>query len=233
MSRRGRIVVPGVPLHVIQRGNNRSACFAEDEDRGFYLHHLGRLARQEGCEIHAYCLMTNHVHLLLTPTREESCSKLLQRLGLLHTRYSNRKYGRTGTLWEGRFRSCLVQSQFYLLACYRYIELNPVRAGMVDDPAAFPWSSYRANAVGFPDNLLTPHPEYTQLGRDQYRTLFAGVLDPALVGDIRATTNGGFALGGDAFIREMAGLLGRRVSKGTPGRPPRSELAKTMEPELF
>lgn len=233
MSRRARIIVPGIPVHAIQRGNNRAACFSEDEDRAFYLHHLGRLARQEGCDVHAYCLMTNHVHLLLTPAREESCSKLLQRLSLLHTQYSNRKYKRSGTLWEGRFRSCLVQSDLYLLACYRYIELNPVRAGMVEVPGAFPWSSYRANAEGVPDSLLTPHPEYLQLGRDQYRTLFAGDLDPALVRDIRATTNGGYALGGDAFTRQMSGLLGRRVSKGTAGRPPRTRSPNAPEPELF
>src|SRR4029079_14312830 len=137
MSRRARIVVPGIPLHAVQRGNNRAACFDEDEDRAFFLHHLGRIARQEGCDVHAYCLMTNHVHFLLTPSREESCSKLLQRVGLLHTQYSNRKYARSGTLWAGRFRSCLVESESYLLACYRYIELNPVRAGMVAAPGEF------------------------------------------------------------------------------------------------
>jgi len=217
----------------VQRGNNRAACFADDEDREFFLHHLGRLARQEECDIHAYCLMTNHVHLLLTPSREEGCSKLLQRLGLLHTQFSNRKYKRSGSLWEGRFRSCLVESDSYLLSCYRYIELNPVRAGMVADPGEFRWSSHRANAWGASDGVITAHPEYLRLGCDQYRVLFGGHLDPALLRDIRATTNGGYALGGEAFVRRMATLLGRRVAKGTAGRPPRAESAKPMTPELF
>lgn len=233
MSRRARLIVPGIPVHAVQRGNNRAACFTEDEDRAFFLHHLSRLARLEGCDVHAYCLMTNHVHLLLTPRREESCSKLLQRLSLLHTQYSNRKYQRSGTTWEGRFRSCLVQSDLYLLACYRYIELNPVRAGMVADPAAYPWSSFRVNAGGEPSGLITPHAEYLRLGHDHYRSLFVGHLDPGLVQRIRATTNGGYALGAEAFQREMAGLLGRSVSKGTAGKPPRTGSPKAMTPELF
>lgn len=226
-------MVPGVPVHAIQRGNNRAACFAEDEDREFFLHHLGRLARQESCSIHAYCLMTNHVHLLLTPGREASCSRLLQRLGMLHTQYSNRKYQRSGTLWEGRFRSCLVQSEHYLLACYRYIELNPVRAGMVADPAEYPWSSHRANTESVTDGLVTPHKEYLRLGREQYRTLFAGQLDAALVNEIRSTTNSGYALGAEAFKREMTALLGRRMSRGIPGRPARANPPESIHLDLL
>ncbi|MEO8144168.1 MAG: transposase [Betaproteobacteria bacterium] len=233
MPRRARIIVPGIPVHAIQRGINRSPCFGEEEDRGFFLHHLGRLASEESCDIHAYCLMTNHVHLLLTPGREESCARLFRRLGLLHTQYTNRKYGRSGTLWEGRFRSCLVQSDFYLLACHRYIELNPVRAGIVADPAAYPWSSYRVNAEGDPSGLVKPHAEYLRLGREHYRSLFADHLDSAVVRDIRATTNSGYALGAEAFKREMAGLLGRRVSKGSPGRPPQTTQPKATEPGLL
>jgi putative transposase len=232
MPRRARVIVPGIPIHAIQRGHNRSACFADDEDRAFYLHHLGRVASAEGCDVHAYCLMTNHVHLLLTPRREESCARLFRRLGLLHTQYTNRKYGRSGSLWEGRFRSCLVQSDFYLLTCYRYIELNPVRAGLVADPAAYPWSSYRVNAEGDPSSLVSPHAEYLRLGRAQYRSLFAGQFDQVLLREIRSTTNGGYALGAEAFKREIAGLLGRNVSKGIAGRPPRADLPKAMEPAL-
>lgn len=233
MARRARNIVPGIPVHAVQRGNNRAACFADDEDRSFFLHHLGRLARLEGCDLHAYCLMTNHVHLLLTPRRDESCSKLLQRIGLLHTQYSNKKYRRSGSLWEGRFRSCLVESEHYLLTCYRYIELNPVRAGMVEVPGAFPWSSYRANAEGAPDALIIPHPEYVRLGPDQYRSLFAGHLAPELVNEIRTTTNGGYALGKESFKREMAGLLGRSVTKGTAGRPQSAGAAQGVQPNLL
>ena len=226
-------MVPGVPVHAIQRGNNRAPCFTEDEDRAFFLHHLGRLAYDESCDVHAYCLMTNHVHLLLTPGREQSCARLFKRLGLLHTQYTNRKYRRSGTLWEGRFRSSLVQTDFYLLACYRYIELNPVRAGMVADPGAYPWSSYRANAEGIPDARITPHAEYLDLGRDQYRSLFGSHLDPDLIREIRSTTNSGYVLGAEAFRLRMAGLLGRRVSKGPPGRPLQAGTSKAIEPELF
>jgi putative transposase len=233
MPRRARNVVPGVPVHAIQRGNNRAACFAEDEDREFFLHHLSRLASDEGCAVHAYCLMTNHLHLLLTPEREESCARLFRRLGLLHTQYTNRKYKRSGTLWEGRFRSCLVQADLYVLACYRYIELNPVRAGMVAHPSDHPWSSYRANAEGTPDPGITPHAEYLRLGREQYRRLFGSRMDADLVSEIRSTTNGGYALGADDFKRQMAGVLGRRVSKGLPGRPGRTGTPKAAEPELF
>ena len=163
--------------------------------------------------------MTNHVHLLLTPEREESCARLFKRLGLLHTQYMNRKHRRSGTLWEGRFRSCLVQSEQYLLACYRYIELNPVRAGMVRRPEDYAWSSYRANAEGIPDDRITPHGEYQRLGREQYRALFGCHLDPDVIREIRSTTNGGYALGSTAFRARMASLLGRPVSKGRPGRP--------------
>ena len=226
-------MVPGVPVHAIQRGNNRAPCFVDDVDRAFFLHHLGRLAWDEGCAVHAYCLMTNHVHLLLTPEHEASCARLFKRLGLLHTQYTNRRYRRSGTLWEGRFRSCLVQSDYYLLACYRYIELNPVRAGMVAHPGEYPWSSYRSNAEGIMDSRITPHAEYLSLGRVQYRSLFGSHIDPDLEREIRSTTNGGYALGAEAFKRRMADLLGRRVSKGTPGRPPRAASQVTMEPELF
>lgn len=176
--------------------------------------------------------MTNHVHLLLTPEREECCARLFKRLGLLHTQYANRKYRRTGTLWEGRFRSCLVQSDFYLLACYRYIELNPVRARMVEHPGQYPWSSYRANAEGFSDSRITPHAEYLHLGRDQYRSSFGSHIDPDLLREIRSTTNGGFALGTEIFKRRMADLLGRPVSKGLPGRPLR-ERSPEEGPDLY
>jgi putative transposase len=226
-------MVPGVPVHAIQRGNNRAPCFVADEDRAFFLHHLGRLARDECCAVHAYCLMTNHVHLLLTPEREECCARLFKRLGLLHTQYTNRRYQRSGTLWEGRFRSCLVQSDFYLLACYRYIELNPVRAGMVAQPGEYAWSSYRSNAEGALDTRITPHAEYLRLGRDQYRSFFGSHIDPDLEREIRSTTNGGYALGDEVFKRRMADLLGRRVTKGAPGRPSRTDSPTVMEPELF
>ncbi len=225
MPRHARIVLPGVPVHVIQRGNNRAACFVDDEDRRFYLHQTARLSRLAGCALHAYCLMTNHVHLLLTPDCAEGCARFFRRLSLVYAQYANRKYSRTGTLWEGRFRSCLVQSEIYLMACHRYIELNPVRAGMADDPAAYRWSSFRANALGTPDPCITPHAEFLRLGRDAaerhavYRELFGSALDLALVQKIREATNSGYALGSDGYRQELGSLLGRRVERGVPGRP--------------
>src|SRR5467141_1230923 len=144
MPRRARIMLAGVPVHVIQRGNNRAQCFVNDEDRDFYLFHLARGLGRFGCRLHAYCLMTNHVHLLLTPKGAESCAALMKHIGQLHSQYFNKRYGRTGSLWEGRFRSCLVQSERYLLACYRYIELNPVRASLVIHRGDYPG---RATAI--------------------------------------------------------------------------------------
>src|SRR5687768_4096313 len=164
MPRRARLRLAGLPLHIIQRGNNRTACFFADEDYGRYLHHLADLARRFECAVHAYALMTNHVHVLLTPTKAEGPSLLMKHLVQRYVQYVNRVYRRSGTLWEGRFRSSLVQHQGYLLKCQRYIELNPVRAGMVQFPGTYAWSSYRANAELRSSALVTPHEEYLALG---------------------------------------------------------------------
>ncbi len=165
MPRRARIAVPGIPWHIIQRGNNRSACFYAQQDYRRYLETLADMASRYDCEVHAYVLMTNHVHLLLTPARKDSASLLMKHLGQCYVQYINRHYRRSGTLWEGRFRSCLAQRDEYVLACYRYIELNPVRAGMVAHPRAYPWSSYQCNAQGRVNRLMTPHDDYDRLGR--------------------------------------------------------------------
>jgi putative transposase len=226
MPRRARIMLAGVPVHVIQRGNNRGPCFVNEEDRNFYLFHLARGLGRFGCQLHAYCLMTNHVHLLLTPQGAESCAALMKHMGQLHSQYFNKRYGRTGSLWEGRFRSCLVQSESYVLACYRYLELNPVRASMVIHPGDYPWSSYRNNALGeAATRLVTPHSEYLRLGdstqerQKVYAGLFGSTADNERLEEIRAATNGGYALGDESFRRTIARALGRRVEKGRPGRP--------------
>jgi putative transposase len=225
MPRRGRIMLAGIPVHVRQRGNNRSACFVTDEDRKFYLFQLGRGLGRYGCELHAYCLMTNHVHLLLTPKRAESCALLMKHMGQLHSQYFNKLYARTGSLWEGRFRSCLVQSEDYLLRCYCYVDLNPVHAGMVRHPADYAWSSYRENATSGPSSgLLTPHPEYLRLGASAYTELVASIdAQDEHMHEIRAATNGGYALGDPEFRQAMAQALGRRVEPGKPGRPSRAK----------
>jgi putative transposase len=230
MPRRARLSIPGIPWHIIQRGNNRSVCFYAEEDYHLYLHYLEEFARKFDCAIHAYVLMTNHVHLLLTPQRSDSAALLMKHLGQRYVQYVNRTYQRSGTLWEGRFRSCLTQTEDYVLACYRYIELNPVRAGMVMRPQDYRWSSYHANARGKVSGFIVPHEQYLRLGRDSaarqeaYRALFKAHLDDDLVEQIRCATNGNYALGNERFQREIAAVLGRRASKGKSGRPSKGKV---------
>jgi putative transposase len=225
MPRRARLKLAGLPVHLIQRGNNRGACFFTEEDYAFYLDRLGRLCRSEAITLHAYVLMTNHVHLLLTPAQAEGPSRLMKQLGQRYVQYVNRRYRRSGTLWEGRFRSCLVQAEDYLLGCQRYIELNPVRAAIVPHPAEYRWSSYRVHAQGEESALLSPHAQYLALGASEaerhaaYRELFRYQIDPGLVDEIRASTNGGYALGHERFQREVAAVVGRRAWRGQAGRP--------------
>lgn len=231
-------MLPGVAIHVIQRGNNRGACFLSEEDRKFYLFHLSRMLPRAGCLLHAYCLMTNHVHLLLTAHEATGCALLMKGIGELYARFFNKTYKRSGYLWEGRFKSCLVESQDYVLACYRYIELNPVRAGLAARPDQHPWSSYRSNAMGEASQLLTPHDEYHRLGRTPaerqavYRDLFGELQSAARLEEIRSATNGGYVLGSAGFKRAMARTLGRRVVKGSGGRPIR-RLTANEGPDLL
>jgi len=232
MPRRARIALPNVPQHLIQRGNNRQACFFADEDYRFYLDWLAEYAGKAGCRIHAYVLMTNHVHLLISAERGSAPGEMMKALGQRYVQYVNRVYRRSGTLWEGRYRSCPTQAETYLLACQRYIELNPVRAGMVEHPADYRWSSYRANAQGESNLLLHPHELYLALGTDAtsrqtaYRELFRYELEPGLIDAIRHATNGNFALGNSVFAEQIAFALGRRVVPGKSGRP-----RKQAEPE--
>ncbi|MFZ4536714.1 transposase [Propionivibrio sp.] len=225
MPRRARLTLPNVPMHIIQRGNNRQACFFADEDFLFYLDWLKDYAGKTGCRIHAYVLMTNHVHLLVSSRSTDGAGALMKALGQRYVQYANRTYRRTGSLWEGRFRSCLTQDEHYLLACQRYIELNPVRAGMVGHPAEYRWSSYRANAQGEADSLVVPHALYQALGPDPssrlaaYRELFRYELEPGLVDAIRQATNGNFALGDARFGEQIALALGKRALPGKSGRP--------------
>ena len=225
MPRRPRVMLPNVPVHIIQRGNDRHVCFVADEDYLRYLDWLEEFADKHGCSVRAYTLMTNHVHLLLTADSAEGIGQLMKALGQRYVQYFNRSYLRSGTLWEGRFRSCLLQDDAYLLACMRYIELNPVRALMADHPGEYRWSSYRVNGQGEASSLIRPHALYDQLGSDPahrqaaYRELFRYQLDPGVVDEIRQATNGNVVLGNERFSAEVATLLGRRVIKGKAGRP--------------
>ena len=227
MPRLPRYYLPNVPLHVIQRGNNRQAIFVQAADRRFYLDCLQYAVRRHGLAIHAYVLKTNHVHMLLTPHQATSLPRAMQAIGRVYVKYFNRRYGRTGTLWEGRYRATLVDHEAYLFTCMRYIELNPVRAALVPGPGDYPWSSFAANAYGVADVRVEPHPLYRRLGnsaaerRDAYRALFRRVLVPADLEAIRNATNKAWALGDDRFCAAIEARTKRRSAPLPIGRPPR------------
>lgn len=192
MPRIGRSVIAGVAMHIVQRGNNRAPCFFGDADRLTYLRLLLEYSRDTRCAVHAYCLMTNHIHLLLTPPEPGACGQLMKGVSQQYVQHINRIHKRTGTLWEGRFRSSLVTDSDYVLACYRYIELNPVRAGLTTRPEHYEWSSYRCNADGKPDSLIEAHPVYCGLEdseearRLSYRGLFDAPIGSETLDEIRS-----------------------------------------------
>jgi len=234
MARQRRLIVPGVAMHICHRANEKRACFRTDVDRFAYLGMLRDLSTQLGCELHAYCLMTNHVHLLVTPPSADACSLLMHDVAGGYSAYFNRRHERTGVLWQGRFYSCLVESAGYVLACHRYIELNPVRARMVESADAYPWSSYRANAGTIVDESLAPHPEYVALSpnrdarRAAYRALFDGAADDTFLKEVRSATSAGYPLVGDALKGRLKSL-GARVEPGKRGPRTRTETAPKVE----
>lgn len=225
MPRRPRIHLDNVPLHIVQRGHNREPCFFAEEDYHAYLHWLGEALIKERCALHAYALMTNHVHLLLTPAKAESVPRLIIALGRRYVQYINKTYRRTGTLWDSRYKSSLIQAETYLLTCQRYIELNPVRAAMVDDPAHYRWTSYRTNGLGQSSPILTPHALYLALGEDNaarqkaYRALLRAQLGKAAVDDIRLSLNQNQPLGNERFYDRIEKLTGQRREAKPQGRP--------------
>lgn len=237
MPRRRRVHLADIPLHIVQRGHNRDACFFAEDDYHAYRHWLGEALKASGCRLHAYVQMTNHIHLLLTPPSPEAVSQLVISLGRRYVQYINKTYRRTGTLWDSRYKSSLVQVDNYLLLCQRYIELNPVRAAMVDDPAHYRWSSYRANGLGQSDPLLTPHELYVGLGRTEtarlaaYRALFRAELDTDAIGDIRMALNQGQPLGSSRFLATIERATGVRREVKPRGRPrkPATELTGSQE----
>lgn len=225
MPRPARLDIPGIPVHIVQRGVNRAACFFGDVDRRYYLKLLARFASTRECAIHAYVLMTNHVHLLLTPARKGAVGAMMQDLGRSYVRTINAVHGRTGTLWEGRFKSSAVDTERYLLACQRYIELNPVRAGMVDAPGQYPWSSHQHYARGETKPFITEHECFLGLGatteerREVYRRLFLKDVNHDELKAIRMATNSCSALGTEGFLKRLGTLAGRRVAIPRRGRP--------------
>jgi len=218
MPRHGRFVVVGHPQHIISRGNNRQAIFCCNKDYSFYLEKLKAGCEKYGAELHSYVLMTNHVHLMMTPLNEDSISKLMQMQGRYYVQYFNYTYKRTGTLFEGRYKATLIDTERYLLACMRYIELNPVRANMVKGPSDYPWSSYHFNAAGDRNDLLTPHSEYLSLGLTKeerlsaYRDLFRVHLCEREVAEIRESTNKGWVLGSERFKDMIEEQLSRKLA---------------------
>ena len=230
MPRRARLNLVEVPQHIIQRGNNRQATFFADKDYRFYLYCLYDAMRKYDCLIYAYVLMTNHVHLLASARQPYALSRMMQHIGRRFVQYINHVYRRSGTLWEGRFKASLVDTESYFLRCCRYIECNPVRAGMVVNPADYQWSSYRAHAQDIPDKLISRHEQYERLGKTDgerqlaYRDLFRTELDMSEIGEIRYTVNRGWPLGGDRFKDEIECALKRAARTPKRGSPARSTM---------
>jgi putative transposase len=227
MARLPRYFVKNVPQHIILRGNNREPIFANGEDCFFFKDVLQDAAKRNGLAIHAYVLMTNHIHLLASPTAEESIPKTLQSLGRRYVQYFNYRYQRTGTLWEGRYRATIVEAETYLFECMRYIELNPVRAGMVRNPSEYAWSSYQVNAGALVDQFVKPHRLYRGLGtsdaarQEAYRALVQLPMQAEMLKTIRDSTNKGWAMGGGRFNSKIEALIDRRVAPLPKGRPKR------------
>lgn len=217
MPRQRRFRIPHIPQHVIARGNDRNACFFVHADYRSYLKLILEASAEHGCGVHAYVLMTNHVHLLVTPQRPDSISRTMQAVGRRYVQQVNALYRRTGTLWEGRYKATVVSSEDYLLRCYRYIELNPVRAGMVAEPGDYPWSSYGHNALGREDRLVSGHETYLSLGRTArarqaaYRELFRESMSEEELEQMRCSTQKGWPLGNHRFKAKIEAMLQRRI----------------------
>ncbi len=228
MPRRARVVVAGMPVHVMQRGHDRNAIFFQEDDYWRYLNDLRIASSKTGCAVHAYVLMTNHVHLVLTPEDEKGLGELMRAVGSRYVRFINLCYKRRGTLWEGRYRSALIQSERYLMTCYRYVELNPVRAKMVSDPAGYPWSSYHHNALGKTNQLIKEHELYLQLGEVPaqrqvvYKSLFDELISQEQAALIQRSTMQDSVLGNDKFRTQIEVMLGRSLAVNSHGGARRS-----------
>ena len=229
MARLPRFVIAGQAQHIILRGNNRATIFEAGDDYVFFLDKLKLACEKHGVQLHAYVLMSNHVHLLMSPNEENGLSKVMQMIGRYYVQYFNFQYRRTGTLFEGRYKASLIDSETYLLSCMRYIELNPVRANMVEHPSEYPWSSYRHNASGEIKDLVTAHTLYQCLGKSAaqrqaaYRQLFKARLPEILLSQIRESTNKSWVLGSEKFKRRMEAKLNRRVEPLARGGDRKSE----------
>ena len=225
MPRKPRFVIPDVPMHVVQRGHSGNPVFIEEADYQAYIKWLKEGAKRYHCAIHAYVLMTNHIHILTTPADTQGVSRMMQYIGRFYVPYINHTYGTSGSIWEGRYKASLVQEENYLLICMRYIELNPVRANMVRYPAQYRWSSFRCNGQGKEDELVTHHPLYKSLGNDKracahaYKGLFKARLDKDILNEIRSAWQTGTPLGNDYFREKIEKKLNCKVGQARRGRP--------------
>ena len=228
MARKPRFSLPGIPQHVIQRGNNREPCFYAEDDYHRYLGDLKEALAYNGCRLHAYVLMTNHVHLLLTPMAEHGVSHVMQDVGRKYVRYINHTYRRSGTLWEGRYKSSPIKQDEYLLACCRYVELNPIRAGIVDAPENYKWSSYRCKIGIEKPDWLDLDPCYKNLGNTdkerakRYKQFVKGSIPDGEWALIREALQRGQLTGSNRFIEEVERKIGRRIECRGQGRPRKS-----------
>ena len=217
--------IPGYAYHIVQRGNNREACFFEEENYRVYIRYMGEVLPRYGNYLHAYCLMANHVHLLITPDFEDSISNLMKVVCSRYAQYINKKYARTGTLWEGRHKASAIDSESYLLKCYRYIELNPVAAHIVNRPVEYAWTSNHCNASGDPDPLVSLHESYLALGQNQqqrcsnYRKLINEVLSAEDCQAIGKAVHFSMPLGSEEFIEQIERRTGRKIGFAHRGRP--------------
>ena len=225
MARLPRLAVPGYPHHIIQRGNNRQAIFASVADFQMLLSLLDENAQKFGVAVHAYVLMDNHFHMLATPATADGLPQLMQAVGRRYVRYFNDRQGRTGTLWEGRYRSTVIDTERYLLACMAYIDLNPVRAGLVREAADYPWSSHAHYAGQRADRLVTPHALFWTLGNTPfsreaaYAALVAQGIAPGQQEALTRAALGGWALGDESFVANLQKQISRRILKTKAGRP--------------
>ena len=225
MPRKPRFFLPDVPVHVVQRGHSREAVFFEENDYLVYQRWLKEAAKRYHVDIHAYVLMTNHIHILATAHDKSGITRMMQYVGRYYVPYINHTHGTSGTIWEGRYKASLIHDEEYLLKCMRYIELNPVRANMVRSPGQYRWSSFRCNGQGKADELVKPHAIYKSLGRtgqsrmEAYKALFQIHLDKGVVDDIRATLHTGTPLGSECFRNRIEVELKCKVGQSRRGRP--------------
>lgn len=229
MPRGPRPVAPRFPHHVIHRGNNRQSIFFATKDYERFMTTLAEAKHLHCCRLYAYVLMTNHVHLLLEPTARDGLGKFMKVVAGRYTRYINREYERTGTLWEGRFKSSPIQADAYVLACCRYIELNPVRAKIAGTPEEYPWSSYRVRAFGEESSVVDLDPWYEGLGTDcasrqqRYREWVVGTVAETEWQTLRQGVQRGIVVGSDRFVTQLAGVIGQQLNRRDRGRPRKNE----------